>query len=337
MKKIISSLITIIILVGMLAIGTSATGNLIFSDDFEMGFKPLNWIQGDSSKYTWDSYNKCVHGYQPARVLQSNFQARDAKKWDQFYGKFDIQVRAFDDLVETDKVHTVKIWYRDLFESENVGAVYYFGIEIETGRVYIEKSHDSFQYRDENNILREGQINTIIAEGTLPGAAEKVEAGEYPIQVGEDAPWYEMGIRITSGRIEGWFEQEMVIFAEADPDDEKLGQFAINSVDSTVGSQKSPFVFWNGVQDAAMWIALDNFEIWTPDYDFASVTYGDVNGDTKINLGDVSAMLKKIAKWDVTIDETAADVDVNGKVNLGDVSLVLKHIAKWDVELGTAS
>lgn len=62
-------------------------------------------------------------------------------------------------------------------------------------------------------------------------------------------------------------------------------------------------------------------------------TPGDVNRDTKINLADVSLMLKYIAKWDVELDLVAADVNDDTKVNLGDVSLMLKYIAKWDVEL----
>ncbi len=59
---------------------------------------------------------------------------------------------------------------------------------------------------------------------------------------------------------------------------------------------------------------------------------GSVNGDAKINLADAAAMLKKIARWDVTVDMVAADVTGDGKMNLGDVSLLLKKIAGWDVE-----
>ena len=85
----------------------------------------------------------------------------------------------------------------------------------------------------------------------------------------------------------------------------------------------------------------------TPHDDLASVTvrletnlpagvevavYGDASRDGKINLGDAASMLKKIAKWDVTIDTVAADVTGDGKVNLGDVSLLLKKIAGWGVE-----
>jgi len=60
---------------------------------------------------------------------------------------------------------------------------------------------------------------------------------------------------------------------------------------------------------------------------------GDVNGDGKVNLNDVSLILKNIAKWNVTMDADAADVNDDGKVNLNDVSLILKYIAKWDITL----
>lgn len=64
------------------------------------------------------------------------------------------------------------------------------------------------------------------------------------------------------------------------------------------------------------------------------VTVGVIPGDTdlngKVNVADVSAMLKHIAKWDVDIDAEAADVDENGRVGVSDVSLTLKHIAGWE-------
>ena len=63
---------------------------------------------------------------------------------------------------------------------------------------------------------------------------------------------------------------------------------------------------------------------------------GDVNVDEKINLSDVSLMLKHIAKWsDLTIDLNRADVTNDDKVNLSDVSVILKYIAKWNsISLG---
>jgi len=336
MKRIISAMLSLIMLVGVVCTSASATGTLVFRDDFEKGFKALNWILG-GCEFEWYNEDMCIIGYHSARVLQPNFLARDAKKWDQFYGKYDVQIRDFDDLEWDGTPHTVALWYRDLFDNDDVagkqvGAIYYFGVEVETGRVFIKKEHD-FQYKDENNITQEGSIRATIAEGYLPGADKEID-GENALQVGENAPWYEIGLRVTEGKIEGFVDGQCVISAEANPDDEKLGDFALNSVDATVGTQRSPLIFFNGAQGSAMYIALDNFEIWTPDYDFASVVYGDVNGDAKINLADASAVLKKIAKWDVQLDEAAADVNGDAKINLADASAILKYIAKWDVVLG---
>ena len=57
---------------------------------------------------------------------------------------------------------------------------------------------------------------------------------------------------------------------------------------------------------------------------------GDANGDSKINLADVSLILRYIAEWNVKIDPVA-DFDENGNIDLADVTLILKHIAKWNV------
>lgn len=60
---------------------------------------------------------------------------------------------------------------------------------------------------------------------------------------------------------------------------------------------------------------------------------GDVTDDGKVNLSDVSAMLKKVAGWDVEVPEDAADANGDGGVNLSDVSLTLQYIAGWDVAM----
>ncbi len=60
------------------------------------------------------------------------------------------------------------------------------------------------------------------------------------------------------------------------------------------------------------------------------VFMGNANEDTKVNIGDATRMLQKIAKWDVTIDEIAADVNGDGSMNLSDVALLLQNIAGWE-------
>jgi len=71
------------------------------------------------------------------------------------------------------------------------------------------------------------------------------------------------------------------------------------------------------------------------DVSLKALIYGDVTRDGKVNLADVSSMLKAIAKWEVSINTDAADVDKTGKLSLADVSKMLKYIAKWDdISLG---
>jgi len=60
---------------------------------------------------------------------------------------------------------------------------------------------------------------------------------------------------------------------------------------------------------------------------------GDADLDGKVNLIDVSQILKYIAKWDVDIAGSNSDVNGDGKINVGDVSKILKFIAKWDVDM----
>jgi len=64
---------------------------------------------------------------------------------------------------------------------------------------------------------------------------------------------------------------------------------------------------------------------------------GDVSRDGKINLTDVSNLMKKIARWEMDICEAAADVNGDGKMNLADTSLIMQFSAMWDVELGRAA
>jgi len=335
MKKILSFALAVVMLLSIAVVTTSAAGSIIFEDDFSMGFKPLNWIQGESCAFKWDSAGQCLVGYGDARVLQTNYTARDAKKWDQFYSSYDFQIRDFDDMEEARNTHTVGLWVRDLFENPEgtLGAVYNFYVEIDgknedgtdsaTTRAYIVKDH-TFKYRDENNIVQDGRVDSIIAETEI----------DTKIEVGENAPWYEIGIRVTEGNIQCYFEQELIFDLKPNADDEKLGDVAINSIDATVGTHKTPVLFLASREGADLYCAVDNFQVWTPDYDFASTMYGDANGDGKIALSDASLVLKHIAKWDVEIDEASGDANGDGKIALSDASLILKYIAKWDVVLG---
>ena len=65
-----------------------------------------------------------------------------------------------------------------------------------------------------------------------------------------------------------------------------------------------------------------------------TVNYGDLNSDGKINLFDLIAMRKYLAKWSITVDLDAADCNADGKINLFDLILMRKYLAKWSVHMG---
>ena len=62
--------------------------------------------------------------------------------------------------------------------------------------------------------------------------------------------------------------------------------------------------------------------------------YGDVNGDGIVNLLDLMAMRKYLAKWSVSVDTEATDCNADGNINLLDLMLMRKYLAKWNVVLG---
>ena len=60
---------------------------------------------------------------------------------------------------------------------------------------------------------------------------------------------------------------------------------------------------------------------------------GDVNGDGKVNVKDITLLAQYLAEWDVSIDSNAADVNADGKINVKDITLLAQYLAEWDVVL----
>lgn len=330
-KKITSAILAIITMMSVFVF-TSSSAELVFSDDFSTGYKAVNWIQIPGCDFQWDSAEQCLIGYANAPVLQPNFSSSNEKKWDKFYCSYDFQIRDFDTLEPSD-IHYVCLWYRDLFSnngSDLLGPVYTYMIDIETGMATFRKEHD-YTYVDENGIKKNGKINSILGETVISGDAAE---GDTAFTIGKNAPWYEIGMRVTDGKIECYLDHKLVFSFESDPDDEKADGFAVNSVDSTVGSEKSPILF----MQMNNYIAVDNFEVWDESYvpgeSMDIIEPGDATGDNNINIDDVFTILQHIAKWDVALNLDAADVTGDGKITLADVSRLLKYIAKWDVTLG---
>ena len=88
----------------------------------------------------------------------------------------------------------------------------------------------------------------------------------------------------------------------------------------------------DGTAEVSAISALDLAAYVTPE----TITIaGDLNGDGKVNLKDVTILRRYIAGgWGIELDETTADLNGDGKINLKDVTLLRRFIAGgWDVTL----
>ncbi len=65
------------------------------------------------------------------------------------------------------------------------------------------------------------------------------------------------------------------------------------------------------------------------------IKYGDVNGDTKINVTDGVILKKHLAGINVIFDEKASDVNGDEKIDITDAVLLMKHLAGMDVVFGS--
>ena len=58
----------------------------------------------------------------------------------------------------------------------------------------------------------------------------------------------------------------------------------------------------------------------------APILPGDVNGDGDTNARDIALLQRYVAKWEVTMDATAADVNKDGDINARDIALLQRFV-----------
>ncbi len=74
--------------------------------------------------------------------------------------------------------------------------------------------------------------------------------------------------------------------------------------------------------------ANEAYAEFTPDY-----VMGDIDGNNKVDLQDVTLLAQYLAGWNVTVNETALDPNGDGEINLNDLVLLAQYVAGWDVVL----
>ena len=68
-------------------------------------------------------------------------------------------------------------------------------------------------------------------------------------------------------------------------------------------------------------------------------TFGDVNGDGKINVRDVTAIQRHLARYNILTDKNfgAADVNFDAAVKIDDATLLQSYLAEFNVTIGKQS
>ena len=76
------------------------------------------------------------------------------------------------------------------------------------------------------------------------------------------------------------------------------------------------------------WAAvMDGIRIWTGKA--ASVNYGDVDGNGKVNLMDAAVLQRALNTWEVEMDAAAADFDADGELNNKDLVALIRYLNGW--------
>ncbi len=60
---------------------------------------------------------------------------------------------------------------------------------------------------------------------------------------------------------------------------------------------------------------------------------GDVNGDGRVNVGDIVLMAQYLSMWSIELDESIADVSGDGAFNIADLVLLAQYLAGWNVSI----
>ena len=70
--------------------------------------------------------------------------------------------------------------------------------------------------------------------------------------------------------------------------------------------------------------------------EYVDAAIGDMTGDGKVNVRDVTAMQRHLASLEELTDDrlALADVNANGKVTIDDVTLLQRYLAEFDVTIG---
>lgn len=151
-----------------------------------------------------------------------------------------------------------------------------------------------------SNTADEGQILPPVYREIADGASE----------------YHTLGMTVEKDRIRCFYNGEL-IFDYKDTEGKYLIALEV----------EAPIVFWqegNHIHVTHLVVDRPGY-LLTPSYNI-----GDTNNDGRLTLGDVSLIMKQIAKWsNLNINLGAADFNRDGKITLNDASLIMYKTMQW--------
>ncbi|MBQ7828191.1 MAG: dockerin type I repeat-containing protein [Clostridia bacterium] len=302
MKNFLSLLLTAALLVSVTCLGVTATvrgdgENIYISQTAE---NMQGFTERFEASYIFTDGVSALYGYSEAKVIHSRCETdantgilkNTAYTWLAYDAA--ITLTAVDDTM-SDAYRSVNLVYAN-------GNPKYYGTAAELIPI-------AFGYDPEEGCFRltEGVCNTDPEAQLMDPVYKDIGA--------DDGKRFTLGISVDRGRIRCYCDDTM-IFDFEDTDNKYRIADAVNS----------PFVFY---QDGNF-VAITEITVAEAGTLFAA-TPGDANGDGKVNMLDVTAILKYCAKWELGdgfIPESA-DTNGDGKVSVSDTAYLMRYIAGW--------
>ena len=305
LKKLIAVFICLVMIAGIAIATVSADAKILFYDPFDTK-KENDWLWDSSNFYVKDGV---LMGDPTAVIHQSAYDPKygQIRRWDTFTNKVDIKIVDYD---ESNFIGS-GLWWRDYntsFEEENAGAN-------EDGEIWTYR----YNYVTNSVILESDYL-------TNKGMTAKTyQLPRNAVKIGpdDDPTTFSLGWRIQPGKIECYFNNQLVITCTDVPAD--LGTH-----------RESPILLMNH----SAYVEFDNFVVATVDYNLFNETDTPTPVDPGNNGGGQQPAGTKVVEKIETdengetriVTEIVADTNANnpsannGGSNTGDMIVAVAAV-----------
>ena len=145
----------------------------------------------------------------------------------------------------------------------------------------------------------------------------------------------------TNGTVIGITEAEAEIFKTAAHGASELfkkaneTQLAINAIGTVTENSgkaiENAVALRTELNNDALLPNIDELLAAVKTYAEITVKAGNINSDNAVNLKDLIALARYVAKWNVSVNNRTVDINGDGEVDLSDVTHLAQFLAGWDV------